>query len=56
MRRSVPPGFMAYLAVANPDYLRPMYTNPIGWIMLGLMAVLLTVGIFWMKKLVKVEV
>jgi tight adherence protein B len=52
----LPPGFMAYLLVANPTYLRPMYTNPIGWIMLGVMAVLLTVGILWMKKLVKVEV
>ena len=52
----LPPGFMAYLLVANPTYLRPMYTNPLGWIMLGVMAVLLTGGIFWMRKLVKVEV
>ncbi len=52
----LPPGFMLYLAVASPSYLEPMYTNPIGWVMLGVMAVLLVVGIFWMKKLVKVEV
>ena len=52
----LPPGFMAYLAVANPKYLRPMYTNPLGWVMLVVMACLLTAGIFWMRKLVKVEV
>jgi tight adherence protein B len=52
----LPPGFMAYLAVANPDYLEPMYTSPLGWAMLIVMAVLLVAGIFWMRKLVKVEV
>lgn len=52
----LPPAFMLYLAVANPDYLEPMYTNPLGWAMLIVMAVLLVAGIFWMRKLVKVEV
>jgi len=52
----LPPGFMAYLLVANPTYLEPLISTTIGYIMLGLMAVLLTVGIVWMKKLVKVEV
>ena len=52
----LPPGFMAYLLVANPTYLHPLISTTIGYIALGTMAVLLTVGIFWMKKLVKVEV
>jgi tight adherence protein B len=52
----LPPGFMAYLLVANPSYIAPMFSNPLGWAMLIIMAVLLTGGIFWMKKLVKVEV
>ena len=52
----LPPGFMLYLGLANPTYLRPMYTSPLGWVMLVVMAVLLTAGIFWMKKVVKVEV
>ncbi len=52
----LPPAFIAYLALANPTYLSPMFSNPIGWVMLTVMAVLLIVGIFWMKKLVKVEV
>ncbi len=52
----LPPGFMLYLALANPDYLSPMFSNPLGWVMLTIMTVLLFVGVFWMKKLVKVEV
>ena len=52
----LPPGFMAYLALANPTYLEPMYTNPLGWVMLVVMGVLLTGGIFWMKKVVKVDI
>ena len=52
----LPPGFMAYLALANPTYLEPMYTSPLGWVMLTVMGVLLTAGIFWMKKVVKVDV
>jgi tight adherence protein B len=52
----LPPGFMAYLAMANPTYLQPMYTSPLGWVMLTVMGVLLTAGIFWMKKVVKVDV
>ncbi|RYU09619.1 type II secretion system F family protein [Nocardioides iriomotensis] len=52
----LPPGFMLYLLVANPEYLHPLISTPIGYIMLGGMAVLLVAGVFWMKKLVKVEV
>lgn len=52
----LPPGFMAYLLVANPEYLQPLISTTIGYIMLGVMAVLLASGILWMKKLVKVDV
>ncbi len=52
----LPPGFMAYLLVSNPSYLEPMITTTLGFVMLGVMGVLITVGILWMKKLVKVEV
>ena len=52
----LPPGFMGYLLLANPSYIQPMFHDPLGWAMLIVMTVLLTGGIFWMKKLVKVEV
>lgn len=51
----LPPAFLAYLAITKPNYMHPMFTTPLGWLMLGAIVVLLTVGIFWMSKLVKVE-
>ena len=53
---ALPPAFMLYLLVAKRDYVMPMFTEPIGWMMLGGAAVLLSVGVFWMSRLVKVEV
>ncbi len=34
----------------------PLFTQPIGWLMLLGAATLLTVGVFWMSQLAKVEV
>ena len=52
----LPVGFAAYLAVARPDYLRPMTTTPLGVLMSIAAVVLLAVGSVWMTKVVKVEV
>jgi tight adherence protein B len=52
----LPPAFLAYLMVANMPYVKPLFTTPLGLVMMTVMAILLTVGIFWMKKVVKVEV
>ena len=48
--------FMAYLTLTKWNYVSPMYTTPIGWVMLGGAGVLLSVGAIWMSKVVKVEV
>ena len=52
----LPPGFILYLAAARGDYLEPMVTTTLGWIMCGAIAFLTVAGGLWMKKLVKVEV
>ena len=52
----LPPGFMLYLLLANRPYVMVLFTRPLGWLMLGGGAVILSVGIFWMSRLVKVEV
>jgi tight adherence protein B len=52
----LPPAFLGYLVLAKPSYVEPMFSTAIGWLMLGVMAVLLTVGIFWMSKVAKVEI
>ena len=52
----LPPGFLLYLLLANRDYVMVLFTTPMGWAMLGAGAVILSVGIFWMSRVVKVEV
>ncbi|MEZ5092311.1 type II secretion system F family protein [Nocardioides sp.] len=52
----LPPTFLLYLLLTNGDYVMPMFTDPRGWVMLGGGALLLSVGVFWMSKMVKVEV
>jgi tight adherence protein B len=52
----LPPAFLTYLLLVNRDYVMPMFTDPKGWVMLGGGALLLSVGIFWMSRLIKVEV
>jgi tight adherence protein B len=52
----LPPGFLLYLGLANPGYVSPLFTSPLGWVMLTVMGILLTAGVFWMKRVVKVEV
>jgi tight adherence protein B len=52
----LPPIFMIYLVLTNRDYVMPMFTEPLGWLMLGGAVCILSVGIFWMSRLIKVEV
>jgi tight adherence protein B len=52
----LPPLFMVYLLLTNYDYVIVMFQEPLGWLMLGGAATILAVGVFWMSRLVKVEV
>jgi tight adherence protein B len=48
--------FFVYLAVANPAYLAPMWSTPLGVGMMILAVLLLSVGAFWLTRVIKVEV
>ena len=52
----LPPVFLLYLSLTNFDYVLPMFTSLLGWVMLGTMTGMMIVGGFWMSKMVKVEV
>lgn len=52
----LPPLFLVYLLLTNRDYVMVLFTEPLGWAMLAGAALLLTVGGFWMSKLIKVEI
>jgi len=52
----LPPLFMVYLLLTNYDYVSVMFREPLGWAMLLGAVTILGVGVFWMSRLVKVEV
>ena len=52
----LPPVFLLYLVVAQRSYVEPLFTDIRGIIMLVGGALWLGVGVFWMSRLVKVEV
>jgi tight adherence protein B len=52
----LPPLFLVYLMLANHDYVWVLFTRAMGIAMLCGGAVILSVGVFWMSRIIKVEV
>ncbi len=52
----LPPIFLLYLMLSQRDYVAPLFTDPRGIVMIVGAALWLGVGVFWMSRLVKVEV
>ena len=53
---ALPVVILLALSVIQPKYVTFFWTEPMGFVLLGVFVVLVTVGWFWLKKLVKVEV
>ncbi len=51
-----PVAMFLYMMFANPDYVRVLYTTLVGGLMLGAAVLFLTMGAWFMSRLVKVEV
>jgi tight adherence protein B len=45
-----------WMFVFRREYLRPLYTEPMGIMMLGGSVLMICLGALWLRKLVKVEV
>jgi tight adherence protein B len=46
----------AWFMLVRPEYLRPLFTDPVGMIMLVLAGLGVVVGSWWMSRIVKVEI
>lgn len=44
------------MSITNPTYIAPLFTDPRGWVMLGAGAIMLTIGVGIMVKLVSFEI
>lgn len=52
----LPPGLIAILEHTDPDWLAPMWNDPIGWILLGSAAVLEIAAVAITRKIMAVEI
>jgi tight adherence protein B len=46
----------AFMFTVRREYLRPLYTTPLGLMMLVTAVLMMGVGIFWMTRVIRVEV
>lgn len=52
---ALPLGMFLYISVASPGYIGTLYTNTLGWVMIGAAVVLLSVGGFWLSRVIKIK-
>lgn len=52
----LPFGFLWGLYMINPDYISPLFTTRLGWMMLTVMLFLQVIGGLWLKKIVTIDV
>jgi len=53
---ALPVVFAAYLMVARPEYIDPLFSTPAGIVLLGLGLLALTTGGLWMSRVIRVDV
>jgi tight adherence protein B len=52
----LPVVFAIYLIFVRPEYISLLVTEPLGWVMIIVGAILLLAGVLWLRKAIKVEV
>ncbi len=52
---AMPFAIAGVLMVLSPGYMNPLFSHPIGWALLALSAVLMTIGGLWMRKIIDLK-
>lgn len=52
---AMPVGIVAMLMVISPGYMTPLFTEPLGLVMIGASVVLMTIGGLWMRKIIDLK-
>lgn len=53
---ALPPGVFLFVMLTQPDYMAPLYADARGILLFGAAVAWLLVGVFWMSRIIKVEV
>ncbi len=52
---SVPAALVVVVSLINPDFMKPLWTHPIGWAALGIAAFMQLTGVFLISRIIKVK-
>ena len=52
---ALPFGIGAMLMVVSPGYVNPLFEEPLGWVMIGASAVMMTIGCLWLRKIIDLK-
>lgn len=52
---ALPIGIVVILSVVNPGYVSVLYTEPLGWVMIGVSVVLMVIGGLWLRKIIDLK-
>jgi tight adherence protein B len=53
---ALPPTIVVVMLVLNPDFIRPLFTDPIGHILIVAGIVLQTLGYFFIRRIIRIQV
>ncbi len=53
---ALPVFFALYLTITQPDYLAPLFSSLIGWLLVLTAFVLMGIGIVWIRRVVRIDV
>lgn len=51
----LPIGIILILLVVSPGYMDPMFEHPLGWGMMAVSAVFMTIGGLWLRKIIDLK-
>jgi tight adherence protein B len=52
---AMPFGIAGMLMVVNPGYINKLFTHPLGWVMIAVAALDMTIGGLWMRKIINLK-
>jgi tight adherence protein B len=52
----LPFGVMAAMVIMNPAYISLMWTDPVGLKLMYIAAGMIVVGVFWLRKIIRIHI
>lgn len=53
---SLPPGLVVFMSFSNPDFMKPLFNDPMGHFLIGLGLLLQTIGFFLIRRIIDIKV